>query len=174
MNRADPATWCLRCPLRQHEDLLHLLWTCPAAKPIWTWITHLINYASPGNPTDVHITPADALLGTTLLASRPNISNRWWQIIGGAVCWAIWKARCEFVMDHVYSNGLALRIKTWASLKSHLYNEWDNCRLYEYTWGNSHRRMLRLSSPKPLVPTPRSSPSLIQKLVVATDPPRVH
>lgn len=54
INRNDPATWCMACPLRQHEDLIHLLWNCPPIKPIWNWIANILRYAIPwSDPTSL-------------------------------------------------------------------------------------------------------------------------
>lgn len=128
ISRSDPATWCLCCPLRLHEDLLHLLWNFPAAKPIWSWVQNILKHVDPRAVNIFSFTAAQALLGIPL-GPLNGCNQRWWHILRTTTCWEIWKARCSLVMSHTHINTISLRIKAWTSLRTHLKAEWDTYKL---------------------------------------------
>lgn len=171
VSRNDPTTWCLACLLRQHEDLIHLLWNCPAAKPIWNWIASILRNSTPGLTTNLSFDTTQALLGIPL-RTTPGFSPRWWNILRANGCWEIWKARCSLVMDHSHINTIALRAKTWNCISAHLLNEWEVFRLNVLT-----RKLTQEEAEKNFNKLFGSDPEIFtfenKKFRVAKEPPRV-
>lgn len=124
INHADPTTWCLCCPLRLHEDVLHLLQNCPVTKPIWSWMANILRYLIPIVVTSLRFNVVQALLGVPL-GPHNGFQQCWWNILRAIACWEIWKARCSLVMEHTHVNTIALWVIIWMSLRAHLQVEWD-------------------------------------------------
>jgi hypothetical protein len=58
IRRNDPRSWCIRCPLNEYEDLLHLLWKCPESRIIWEWVFALMWKVSKFRDSDWSFTVA--------------------------------------------------------------------------------------------------------------------
>ncbi|KAL3695898.1 hypothetical protein R1sor_009974 [Riccia sorocarpa] len=85
--RTDPSTWCTRCHSDKAEDVIHLLWTCPTSKIIWTWAFSIFHKAFPSlngwKPRLAHAILADPI------PAKYKTAAQWWEMWRGLVLWNI-------------------------------------------------------------------------------------
>lgn len=123
MPRNNQLTWCPSCTEQTYEDVLHCIWLCSSASPVWAWLTSFIQNAVPNQHRNIAISPGQALLGEPL-AFHPRTPTKWWQIIRAVGCWYIWKSRCTRVFDEVSVTVQETMARIWFRLKLYLRIEW--------------------------------------------------
>jgi hypothetical protein len=121
--RTDRRTWCERCTLQSHEDLLHLLWSCPESEKIWTWVREVLILTGrlKGN---FSFTAAQALLGAKIDNAGRTFPYKLWEVIRGHAVWEIWVSRDRLHFDKHPVSFQEVVYSIWSMLRQYVRIDW--------------------------------------------------
>jgi hypothetical protein len=120
----DERTWCERCPLKIHEDLLHLLWHCPESERIWNWVKEMM--IATGNLKESFLfNAAQALLGAKIVNAGKTFPYKLWEVIRGHTVWEIWLSRDRLHFDKQEVSFQEVVYNIWSVLRQYVKIDWD-------------------------------------------------
>jgi hypothetical protein len=121
--RTDKRTWCERCMLEYHEDMLHLLWSFPESEKVWTWVKEVLIIIGrlSGN---FSFTAAQALLGARIVNAGRSFPYKLWEVLRGHAVWEIWLSRDRLHFEKQLVSFQEVVHNIWSMLRQYVRIYW--------------------------------------------------